>query len=106
MELLCKSDFWPVVHQSITSWVDLGNRRDAIFSNDADRERFPLTLGEVCGQTGRRIFQQGLAFFGIRKEELALLKKGDARTLTIANAIRLNTVVAKAWIAQELNLDT
>ena len=32
-------------------------------------------------EDARRIFQQGLAFcgfFGIRKEELALLKKGDA----------------------------
>ena len=44
----------------------------------------------------RRIFQQALAFFGIRKEELALLKKDDVRKLVIANAMRLDTVVPNA----------
>lgn len=57
-----------------------------------------------CEGAERRIFQQGLAFFGIREKELALLKKGDARKLAITNAIRLNTVVPNAWIVQELKL--
>ena len=56
-------------------------------------------------EDARRIFPQGLAFFGIWKETLALLKKGDAPKLAIANAIRLDTVVPNAWIAQEFELE-
>jgi hypothetical protein len=37
--------------------------------------------------------------------ELALLKKADASKLVITNAIRFNTVVPNAWIAQELKLE-
>lgn len=29
-----------------------GDRREAIFSGDADREAFLATLGEMCGRTG------------------------------------------------------
>ncbi len=35
--------------------LDRGDRREAIFRDDADRERFLATLGEVCGRTGWRV---------------------------------------------------
>ena len=35
--------------------VDRGDRREAIFKDDADRRRFLETLGEVCARSGRRV---------------------------------------------------
>ena len=35
--------------------LDRGDRREAIFQDDADRRRFLETLGEVCRRTGGRI---------------------------------------------------
>ncbi len=35
--------------------LDRGDRREAIFRDDADRERFLETLGEVCARTGWRL---------------------------------------------------
>ena len=35
--------------------LDRGDRREAIFRDDVDRERFLATLGEACGRTGWRV---------------------------------------------------
>ena len=35
--------------------LDCGDRREAIFRDDADRERFLTTVGEVCQRTGWRV---------------------------------------------------
>lgn len=35
--------------------LDRGDRRAAIFRDDADRERFLTTLGEACARTGWRV---------------------------------------------------
>ena len=35
--------------------LDRGDRREAIFKDDADRRRFLETLGEVCARTGWRV---------------------------------------------------
>ena len=35
--------------------LDRGDRREAIFRDAADHERFLLTLSEVCGRTGWRV---------------------------------------------------
>ena len=35
--------------------LDRGDRREAIFKDDGDRERFLGTLGEACARTGWRI---------------------------------------------------
>ena len=35
--------------------LDRGDRREAIFRDDADRERFLATLGEACLRTGWRV---------------------------------------------------
>lgn len=37
-----------------------GNRDEAIFRDDADRERFLKTLGEACGKTGWQVHAYGL----------------------------------------------
>ena len=35
--------------------LDRGDRREAIFKDDADRRRFLETLGEACARTGWRV---------------------------------------------------
>ena len=35
--------------------LDRGDRREAIFRDDADRELFLATLGQACGRTGWRV---------------------------------------------------
>lgn len=35
--------------------LDRGDRREAIFCDDTDREQFLATLGQVCGRTGWRV---------------------------------------------------
>ena len=35
--------------------LDRGDRREAIFRDDADRERFLATLGEACARMGWRV---------------------------------------------------
>ena len=35
--------------------VNFGDRREEIFKDDKDRERFLETFGEVCAQTGWRV---------------------------------------------------
>jgi REP element-mobilizing transposase RayT len=35
--------------------LDRGDRREAIFLDDEDRERFLTTLGEACRRTGWRV---------------------------------------------------
>ena len=35
--------------------MNRGDRREAIFCDDADRQRFIETLGEVCGKTGWQV---------------------------------------------------
>jgi REP element-mobilizing transposase RayT len=35
--------------------LDRGNRRESIFRDDADRERFLRTLGKACARMGWRV---------------------------------------------------
>ena len=35
--------------------MNRGDRRESIFHDDADRQRFIETLGEVCGKTGWQV---------------------------------------------------
>jgi len=35
--------------------MNRGDRREAIFEDDADREKFIETLGEACGKTGWQV---------------------------------------------------
>lgn len=35
--------------------LDCGDRREAIFRDDGDRELFLKTVGNVCGRTGWRV---------------------------------------------------
>jgi hypothetical protein len=35
--------------------MNRGDRREPIFRDDADRQRFVSTLGEACGKTGWQV---------------------------------------------------
>ena len=52
----------------------------------------------------RRILACGLELFGMEREELPQLKKGDQRKLAMGAMIRKRTAVDNAWIARELHL--
>ena len=43
--------------------LDRGDRREAIFKDDADRRRFLETLAEVCQRTGWRVHAYVLPFW-------------------------------------------
>ncbi len=51
-----------------------------------------------------RLLEVGLKAFGMSREELPALKKGDERKIAFAAAIRSRTSVPNAWIARELHL--
>ena len=55
-------------------------------------------------QEAHRPLQAGLRCLGLQREDLAGLKKGDARKAAIAAMIRAHTAVPNAWLAQELEL--
>ena len=35
--------------------MNRGDRRERIFEDEVDRQRFVATLGEVCAKTGRKV---------------------------------------------------
>ena len=73
-------------------------------------ERLPGSRMEAAAQRdhgldeARRLLEMGLRCLGLRREDLAGLKKGDARKAAIAALIRKETTVPTAWIARELVL--
>ena len=77
---------------------------------DAAGERLPGSRLESAAQRdhgldeARRLLEMGLRCLGLQREELAGLKKGDARKAAIAALIRKQTTVPTAWIARELAL--
>jgi REP element-mobilizing transposase RayT len=77
---------------------------DAVLSGKR-RESF---MGEEIrmhdDREAERLFQQGMEICGIREDELADLKKGDARKKVIAWYIRKNTSVRVEWITTRLQM--
>jgi len=55
-------------------------------------------------QKARVIIREGLKYFGIRKSELAQLKKSDYRKVMIASLIREQTVMRLVWVSEQLNM--
>jgi hypothetical protein len=55
-------------------------------------------------QEAERLFQKGLACFGLQEEDLMTLKKGDDRKKVIAWNIRRKTSVNIEWIADRLQM--
>jgi hypothetical protein len=51
-----------------------------------------------------QLIQQGLNLFGIAKEDLLVLKKGNDRKKVIAWSIRKKTSVRVEWITQRLQM--
>jgi hypothetical protein len=63
-----------------------GDRRELIFLDDQDRERFVETLGEACAKTGYR--------------------GGDPKKVALAARLRAKTTLTTGWIAQRLHIGT
>ena len=55
-------------------------------------------------EEGSRLLQAGLRPLGLNAADLARLRKGDARKIALAAAIRTSTTVPNAWIAKALHL--
>ena len=89
---------------------DEGFRERMLRLLEAVGERLPGSRLEAAAQRdhgldeARRLLEMGLRCLGLRREDLAGLKKGDARKAAIAALIRKETTVPTAWIARELVL--
>ena len=55
-------------------------------------------------QEARRLIRVGLREFEMGLEDLKSLKKGDARKIAIASAIKRRTIMGNEWIAGELKM--
>ena len=69
--------------------VNRGDRREPIFRDDLDHQRFLITLAEACTMDK----------LGWVDTELAGRAKGDARKMRIARRLRAETAVTLKWIA-------
>lgn len=81
--------------------------QDALHTSIAGKRRDSFMGEEVRlhdEQEAERLFQQGLACFGIQEEALGTLKKGDDRKKVIAWNIRRKTSVNIEWIANRLQM--
>ena len=88
------------------------------------RERMLALMGGECAQTqssidpnenahevsrhdsleAERWVACGLAHFGLRRDELCELPKGDVRKLAIARVVRMRSVVTNRWLAETLKI--
>ena len=96
--------------------LDRGDRREAVFRDDRDRETFLRTLSQACERTGWRVhawvlmtnhyqvLMEAMTCFGMNEIDLMQLKRSDSRKLAIARLIRNRTSVPNQWIVRELSL--
>ena len=69
--------------------MNRGDRREPIFRDDTDRQRFLETLGQACGKTDWQV------------HAFCLMSK---RKLRIARRLREETTMTLAWIARRLRM--
>ena len=95
--------------------MNRGDRREAIFEDDADREKFIETLGEACGKTGWQVQAYCLMpnhFHLVVETPQANLSAGmkwflgDPEKIAIARRLREETTMTLAWVANRLNMGT
>ncbi len=55
-------------------------------------------------EEAQRLLGRALSYLGLEVDELAAMKRSDARKLAVARLIRTGTSVSNAWIAQALSL--
>lgn len=98
-----------------------GIRRGWVFGSDAFRKEMEAAVdGAMVGKRrdsfsgdmvkghdereAKRLLEFGLEQVGVKRSELALLRKGDARKKIIAWLIRKNTNVGNEWISNALSM--
>ena len=111
--------------------MNRGDRREALFKDDRDRQRFLETLGEACGKTGwqvqayclmdnhfhyreivheaaeaqaQRLVKEGLTRMKWKEKDLQERRKGDAGKVRLACELRAKTTMPLAWIAERLKM--
>ena len=89
--------------------MNRGDRREAIFEDDEDRERLLQTLTEACEKTGWQVDAYCLRrnhFHPVieREADLKARRKGEPRKVALAWELRSQTTLPLAWIAERLNL--
>ena len=84
-----------------------GDRREAIFLDDVDRQDFLKTMAEACQKTDWQVHAYGLLRNHYLPEaELAALPKSDPLKLAIATRLRKETTVSLKAIAKRVQLGT
>ena len=95
--------------------MNRGERCEAIFEDDADREKFIETLGEACGKIGWQVQAYCLMpnhFHLVVETPQANLSAGmkwflgDPEKIAIARRLREETTMTLAWVANRLNMGT
>jgi putative transposase len=98
-------------------------RRGWYFGSQEFREELMRRLGKVAGMGSRpglgradhrdhaladaeAILEAGLRHFGLAREELPRLRKGDPRKALLAFLIKDRTSVAQSWIVERLSMGT
>jgi len=76
--------------------INRGDRREAIFCDDVDRQRFIETLGETCGKTGWQVHA-----YCLMPNHFHLVVETPQPNLV---AVRQKTTMTLAWIAQRLHM--
>jgi hypothetical protein len=97
--------------------MNRGDRREAIFKDDRDRERFLATAGERVGrshygaerqETGEaraeRLVRTGLQALGWGEKQLTERRKGDKGEMNLARRLRAETTMTLCWIADRLRM--
>jgi len=83
--------------------MDRGNRLEAIFCDDRDREVFLKTLGEASERCGWRVHCY-VQLLEISAADLPKQPKGSAEKIALASVARQRTSVTNAWLAERLSM--
>jgi len=93
--------------------INRGDRREAIFEDDEDRERLLQTLTQACQKTGwqvhayclmRNHLVEGLKRMGWSEADLSARRKGERGKVQLARKLRSKTTMPLAWIAMCLHM--
>ena len=96
--------------------MNRGDRREAIFADDQDRQRFLETLTETCQKTGWQVHAfclmrnhfhlvvEGLKRLRWSEADLRARRKGAPGKLKLAQELRAKTTMPLAWVADRLRM--
>ena len=90
--------------------MNRGDRRELIFMDDGDRQRFVETLGEELAETAEAlaelIIAEELKRGRWQEAELKIRPKGDPVKVALAARLRAETTMTVGWIAERLAMGT